>query len=323
MKKLALMVLVSALLAAGFYFLVLKAVDRDAVLSSVSQLDVMAWLVVLSLSLLNYILRFVRWDFYVRKVSQCRIPFWRHMEIYLAGFALTTTPGKVGEAVRSVYIKPYGVAYPVSLSVLFVERLVDVIAVILLTTAAAIVVPAIRPYALGALLVIVFVVFSIRKGYLERSIDFLGGFLGEGLHSLLESVRAMMVVASRLLKTRVLYGGLFLGLVSWGAEGLGLYLILKYLHVDVSLSLAVSIYAVSVLAGAISFIPGGLGAAEVVMYGLLHLQGVPEAEAAAATLICRIATLWFAVIIGVLPLARLVSTSGVKYESLKEGGHEH
>lgn len=323
MRKLALTVLLSTLLAAGFYFLVLKAVDQDAVLSSIRQMGAGEWLIVLSLSLINYLLRFLRWDFYIQKVSQCCIPFWRHLGIYLAGFALTTTPGKVGEAVRSLYMKPHGVTYPVSLSVLFVERLVDVITVTLLTTAAAVVVPAVRPYAVGALVVIVLAVVSIRKGYLERIINFSGKYMNDSLNGFLASLKEMMAVASRLLKTRVLYGGLFVGVISWGAEGLGLYLILKYLNVDFSFSLAVSIYAVSVLAGALSFIPGGLGAAEVVMYALLHLQGVPEAEAAAATLICRVATLWFAVLLGVLPLAHLISVRGVTSSGMKEEHGEH
>jgi len=306
-KRLVLTVLFSALLATAFYFLVLNAVDYQAVLGSASRLDSQAWIVVLSLSLLNYWLRMVRWDFYIKKISQCTIPFLKHLEIYIAGFALTTTPGKVGEAVRSVYLKPYGVSYPASFSTLFVERLVDVIAITVLTTAAAFVIPAIRPYAIGALIFVVAMVFAIRKGYMERLVASMETRVSGRFHGTLKPIDDMLQGASSLLKTRMLYGGLVLGIISWGAEGLGLYLILKYLGVEFSLSLAVSIYAVSVLAGALSFIPGGLGAAEAVMYGLLLLQGVPEVEAAAATLICRIATLWFAVILGVVPLARLLS----------------
>ncbi|HEY9050677.1 MAG TPA: lysylphosphatidylglycerol synthase transmembrane domain-containing protein [Gammaproteobacteria bacterium] len=322
MKRLVLTVLVSLGLAAGFYFLVLKAVDQDAVISSVYRLGWRDWLVILGLSMINYVIRFLRWDFYIKRISQCRIPKWKHFEIYLAGFALTTTPGKVGEAIRSLYIKPFGVTYPASLSVLFVERLVDVITVTLLTTAAAFVVSDVRPYAVGALLVVIVSVASIRKGYIEKIINYFGDILPDRMFGFFDSLNEMIHGASRLLKTKVLYGGLLVGVVSWGAEGLGLYLILKYLGVEFSLSLAVSIYAVSVLAGALSFIPGGLGAAEVVMYSLLHLQGVPEAEAAAATLICRIATLWFAVILGVLPLARLISLGPPGKDGLEVLKHE-
>jgi uncharacterized protein (TIRG00374 family) len=53
------------------------------------------------------------------------------------------------------------------------------------------------------------------------------------------------------------------------------------------------------LAGALSFMPGGLGSAEAVMGGLLMLSGMSGAEAVAATALTRIATLWFAVAIGI------------------------
>ena len=74
---------------------------------------------------------------------------------------------------------------------------------------------------------------------------------------------------------------------------------------DISLMAAVAIYGVAVLVGAVSFLPGGLGSTEAVMGLLLISLGVPEPVAVAATLICRIATLWFAVFIGLITAAVL------------------
>ncbi len=80
-------------------------------------------------------------------------------------------------------------------------------------------------------------------------------------------------------------------------------MILQKLGVNTSAGLAIGIYSVSVLAGAVSFIPGGLGSTEAVMVLLLTLVGADASTAVAATLICRFATLWFAVIIGAAALA--------------------
>ncbi len=99
--------------------------------------------------------------------------------------------------------------------------------------------------------------------------------------------------------------GLALGLIAWGAEGVAFHIILRSLDVPISLALAVGIYAVSVLAGALSFIPGGLGSTEAVMGVLLVLVGVDTATAVAATLVWRLATLWFAVAIGLVVVAGL------------------
>jgi uncharacterized membrane protein YbhN (UPF0104 family) len=59
------------------------------------------------------------------------------------------------------------------------------------------------------------------------------------------------------------------------------------------------IYALAVLAGSAAFfLPAGLGGMELVMTTLLVAQGAPLPVAVVATLLCRIATLWFAVLIG-------------------------
>ena len=70
------------------------------------------------------------------------------------------------------------------------------------------------------------------------------------------------------------------------------------------MSTAVFIYAFAMLVGALSFLPGGLGGSEAAMIALLSLNGFPEASAVTATLICRLATLWFAVGLGAIFLAR-------------------
>ena len=54
------------------------------------------------------------------------------------------------------------------------------------------------------------------------------------------------------------------------------------------------------LAGALSFIPGGIGATEAVMYLLLTQTGVDSATALIIPLINRISTLWYAVLLGLL-----------------------
>jgi len=78
--------------------------------------------------------------------------------------------------------------------------------------------------------------------------------------------------------------------------------VLAAMGVDIGLGFSMSIYALSMLAGAVSFLPGGIGGAEAVMTGLLLMSGATETKAVAATVIIRLATLWFAVALGALAL---------------------
>lgn len=93
-----------------------------------------------------------------------------------------------------------------------------------------------------------------------------------------------------------------LGTVSWLGEGVGFYWVLRGLGLPGGselLSLAVFILSFSTVVGAVSALPGGLGAAEVSIAGMLALLGgLPAETAAAATLLIRFATLWFGVALG-------------------------
>ena len=109
----------------------------------------------------------------------------------------------------------------------------------------------------------------------------------------------MFTQSRSMLAPRKLVVGLMLGIVGWGAEGYGLYLLCQALSVDLTVTAGVSIYATAVLAGAAAFfLPGGIGGTELVMSALLVHQGATLALALIATAICRTATLWFAVVLG-------------------------
>jgi uncharacterized protein (TIRG00374 family) len=68
---------------------------------------------------------------------------------------------------------------------------------------------------------------------------------------------------------------------------------------------AIGIYAIAVLAGAVSLLPGGLGSTETVMVALLAAQGFALTEAIVVTLVCRLVTLWLAIGFGWIALGAL------------------
>jgi len=298
----------SILAAMAIYVGSVIACDFNAVGESVAQLGFTVWAIVLSLSLVNYSLRFVRWEIYLGHLD-CRIGTLRSLAYYIAGFAFTTTPGKAGEAVRSLYLKRHGVTYVHSLAAFFTERFVDLVAMVLLALVAALTFP---EYQWPVLVITVLVIASLPLIHAESVHALLYRYVEKLRSNKTRSVGKrlldLLTSASKLLKPGPLFVGVVLALIAWGAEGIAFHLILESLGVDTSIGLAVGIYSASVLAGALSFIPGGLGSTEAVMVLLLKLVGADTATAVAATLICRLATLWFAVVIGGIVLAILEST---------------
>jgi uncharacterized protein (TIRG00374 family) len=95
-----------------------------------------------------------------------------------------------------------------------------------------------------------------------------------------------------------------MGMVSWVGEGIGFYYLLTALGLPTGkemLANAIFVLAFSTVIGAVSALPGGLGASEASIAGMLTLLvGVDASTASVATLLIRLATLWFGVSLGVI-----------------------
>lgn len=287
----------SIALAVALYLLAMLWSGWSEVVAAMRQVGAVGFTLVLVLSLVNYGLRFVRWQYYLSLLGQ-HISWGASALTYIAGFALTTTPGKAGELVRSIFLAREGMPYTRSIAAFFSERLSDLIAVMLLAALGMLSYAPGRPvfYVLVPLVLIALVVLS-HQAMLTRmrvAIDLhqsrIAALAGHVLDVLLHS--------GRLYQMAPLFVGLGLGLVAWFAEGYAFYLMIGWMGQDMALETAIAIYAFSMLVGAVSFLPGGLGGAEIVMTSLLMLSGIPKAEAVVVTVLIRIATLWFAVVLG-------------------------
>jgi uncharacterized membrane protein YbhN (UPF0104 family) len=105
--------------------------------------------------------------------------------------------------------------------------------------------------------------------------------------------------ARQFLAPGLLLSGLLMGLVAWGAEAVGLKLVADVVApIELSIPAAMGIYAIAIIVGALSFLPGGLGSTEAVMAALLFAHGYTMPQAILLTLVCRLLTLWLAVVIG-------------------------
>lgn len=292
-------VVVSALAYLGFSLWV----GWEDVGSALGRVGAVGIALALLMSLLNYGLRFLRWQGYLRVMGHA-VPWRPSLTIYLAGFALTTTPGKAGEALRGVMLKPWGVPYSRSLAAFFSERLSDLLAIVLLTLFGLTLYPDAHAVIMtGIALVVAALLVLSNAGLIERLGDFIAQRRGK-LVVLLQDVLQILLEARRCHRPGMLVVATVLSVIAWSAEAIAFHWILQWMDADIPLFFSVFVYAVSMLAGAISFMPGGLGGAEAVMVSLLIWKGMPNADAVAAALLIRLATLWFAVAIGALVIGR-------------------
>ncbi len=270
---------------------------------------------VLTLTMGNYLLRFVKWELFLRWVGVHHLPRTTSLSIFLAGFAMSITPGKVGEWIKALLVAKLARApmAPV-VPVVAIERLTDGIAMVVLGLASAVLGTGWgwQPLVLLGVLVLVGlwlvqqerVVIPLLR--LAERVPFVG--------KRTDAIMTIYEAARQLLAWRRLLLVSGLSIVSWSLECAALFFILVGFGLSPDGQLAaVATFALSVasIAGALSLLPGGLGAAEASIAGLLLVlrPGIGAPVAAAATVAIRLGTLWFGVLVGVIALIWLERTA--------------
>jgi glycosyltransferase 2 family protein len=258
----------------------------------------------LALTALNYALRFWRWQRYLVRL-EIEVPPGRSLAIFVAGLTMTISPAKLGELLKSGLLRrSFAVPVRRSAPVVLAERVTDATGVVVLAVAGG---AGTRswPLIVLALLAVGAVVVVVRSPLLERFAR-----LGEAPGA-----------ARALLGTRLLAEMTLLSAISWLFECLAAYVCVRGLRLDLSLADTIVVFSLGSLAGALSFLPGGLGVAETSIAGLIRVLGdAPRAAAVAATVLIRLATLWFAVVLGLVGLAveeRLARAQPVRRSSMR------
>lgn len=274
------------------------------------------WLpVVLFFSFTNYIFRFVKWQYYLKELD-IKLSVKRSFIIFLASFIMSVTPGKMGEVLKSYLLKEEnGTEISKSLPIVLAERITDFISMVLLAIVGAFVfnygqeiIIIIGLIFIGIVTILSYRVVSIK---IINSISKIG-FLKKYANNFLTAYESTY----KLIRLKPLLIATVISIFAWFCECIGFYIVLKGFvdatTIDINIFISTFVYAFSTLVGAVAMMPGGLGATEASLTGLLILLNIPKDISAASTIIIRVATLWFAVIIGIIFLLTYERTLQVK-----------
>ncbi len=258
-----------------------------------------------ALALTNYALRFFRWQIYLRR-QDVRVPASSSAIVFMAGLSLSITPAKLGELVKSYLLREmHAVPAPKTAPIVVAERVSDLIALLVLAVI-GVAVYGVDPslvVAAGALIAVGLVMLAWQRPT-RWLIDLATS--PARLRRLRAPLHETLVGLSALCRPGPLLVATLIAVPAWGCECIGFALICNaFPDAHVHLGLATVIYAGTTIAGALSFLPGGLGVTEGAMT-LALVRGASKlapSTAVAATLLTRLATLWFAVLLGVIFLA--------------------
>lgn len=276
--------------------------DFRATIEALSKFKVIYLPLILGLTFINYMLRFIKWQYYL-KLIKVQLPLKDSFRIFLSGLAMSITPGKAGELLKSLLLKEI-TGTPVSRTapVIFTERLTDGFGLIILSLSGMALFKHGTEVLLFITLILAAMVVVIKTPRLYRlfinlcsRIPVARKFTGV-FETLFSSAGELIAIKPFLL-------AITLSVVSWGFESVAFYLVFTGLGFKVSFVAVTFTLAFSSIVASASMLPGGLGAAETSIMGLLvKIIGVPAGTAAVATIIIRFCTLWFGVTIGLLAI---------------------
>ncbi|MGC8572346.1 MAG: lysylphosphatidylglycerol synthase transmembrane domain-containing protein [Candidatus Micrarchaeia archaeon] len=250
--------------------------------------------------LIGYIIRFGKWDYYMRLLN-IKVPFKRSLAVYLSIYSMNITPGKLGRIVsaytlkRITKIKFMSIAPLVTMDI-FTDSLgmaVFVLAIALIVNKYIIYVVLADILLLAPFIFLLddwfFVILKNKFKRVKKGLTALFFVYGDEYYS----------SQSILNKPKTYLVSLLFSIPSAFLNSLALFIVLYSLGISMPLGKTLFTFSSSQLYGMISAIPGNMGVTDgfliSTMGSLLHLD---YTTSSAATLMTRVATLWFGVILG-------------------------
>ena len=289
-------------LGAGVYLILAVLSDLDRLGEALNNFNYALIPAILGLVSLSYVGRFLRWLYYLR-VLKVTVPLGVNAAIFAAGLSMTISPGKLGEVLKSVFVRRVsGVPIARTAPAVVAERATDGTGMVAWGFLGAFALGLSPRTMLVFLTVAVFGIAVLRSKRLS--------LLAERLLSRLPLVgpfslhlRDFHNASNELLGPGPLVVGTIISFVAWGFECLGVYLCAVGLGADLGFLTVVFVFAVSSLLGVLSMLPGGIGAVEAgLALQFVHVGGLSLGLAGALTLVIRLATLWFATLVGIVGL---------------------
>lgn len=258
--------------------------------------------ILMGLTFLIYTLRFLRWHYLLTKASYS-VPIKASILAYMSGYALTASPGKVGELIRIRYYLPLGVPAHVVISAFVFERAFDLMSVLVL---ASLYVGRsdIFIFLLGFVLVfLALVLWMAFKPQLLEQIELqLKKWKFNRLSHLIHTLKNGLMGAKVWLNKTDCIVAMLVGILAWLLSALSFVYLLNQLHIQMPLIQALGAYPLAMLAGAASMLPGGVGSVEAVLISLLAVYSVPLVLGSMAAIGIRISAIWMATLMGILSL---------------------
>ena len=284
------------------YAIILIAFDINIISEKIGDFDSQYLPIIIPLIPLTWGVLFLRWNLLLKN-SDIDIPLKDNFMIFISGFALGVTPGKVGELIKSQLLKnKFNIPRTKTAPLVIVERFYDFFAIAIISLF-GILVFEYSIYIFGILAIgisIFLIVTSSEKIFLKflnkiEKIKFLKSFSNE--------LPKSFNVIQKSTRGKIFPLSITLSVIFWFLDSIIAYLTLLSFGIDIiDYFVLMSIYTSSIILGVISFLPLGIGVVEGSLVGFLSLNGIEFHLATAVVVFIRFFTRWIGVMAGFIGL---------------------
>lgn len=296
-------VIIIIVITVSFYIGILVYADINRIDESVIEIDFRFLPIIIGLMGIQILVLAIKFQ---RLLSKLNIDYSykKSLKIFVAGMSLIITPGGIGTAIKSHIIKKKdGIPISSTLPVILVERVTELIAILILLTFFTVWFGLIESYfaiIIGFALVIVWLIISSNSRVFEsfNSIILKIKFIQKFKFSLKDSQDSLSKLQSK---------SCFSEAIGWSiigktAQFFAAYLIFYSMGIDLSWFVVGQVYYTSLIIGILSFIPAGTIITESTMLALLLNNGIEFSIATVTVIFTRLVTTWLAAGLGIATL---------------------
>ena len=286
----------------AIYAIILIAFDINIISEKINDFDFQYLLFIIPLIPLTWGVLFLRWNLLLKN-SAIDIPLKDNFMIFISGFALGVTPGKVGELIKAQLLKnKFNIPRSKTAPLVIVERFYDFFAIAIISLFGILVFEySIYIFTILAIGIIIFLtITSSEKLFLKflqkiEKIKFLRNFSSE--------LPKSFTIIQKSTRGKIFPLSIILSVIFWILDSIIAYLTLLSFGIDIiDYFVLMSIYTSSIILGVISFLPLGIGVVEGSLVGFLSLNGIEFPLATAIVVFIRFFTRWIGVMAGFLGL---------------------
>ena len=286
----------------GVYAIFLFLSDFNIILNKISEFKISYLPLILLLVSISWIPLFLKWHILIKN-SEISIPLRTSISVFLCGPAFEITPGHIGLIMKSQILKTsYNIPRTKTIPIIFVEKLYDLIGAII-ASIIGIIILGLETYLIGIAISVLLIIFFFIFYKPATEIFFKKITRMKFFSKYVENISEFSKTIQTSTNVRITGMGVSLAVTYWFIISAAAYVTLIAFDVNILNYLEITaIYTTSILLGAVTFIPGGIGVTEGSIAGLFALYGIEVSTALFLSIMIRILLLWYSVSAGFIAL---------------------